>query len=132
MDSPRRHTGQPMSIIEHRQGIELRADGRTLVGAAVRYGDVSPSHRERFEPGSLTVSPDLAPCLGHRTGRVLAYGQDVQVEDRADALIVSAHLPRTAAAATGAGASSFKPGAKPATRKASGLSRPRTCPVSPW
>ena len=87
-----------MSIIEHRQGIELRADGRTLVGAAVRYGDVSPSHRERFEPGSLTVSPDLAPCLGHRTGRVLAYGQDVTVEDRADALIVSAHLPRTATA----------------------------------
>ena len=84
--------------MERRQGVELRADGRTLIGAAIRYGDVSPSHRERFEPGSLIVSPDLAPTLGHRTGRVLAYGDDVRVEDRADALIVSAHLPRTATA----------------------------------
>lgn len=81
--------------METRQGVELRADGRTLIGAAIRYGDVSPSHRERFEPGSLTVSPNLAPTLGHRTGRVLAYGDDVRVEDRADALIVAAHLPRT-------------------------------------
>ena len=84
--------------MEQRQGVELRADGRTLIGAAVRYGDTSPTHRERFAPGSLVVSPDLAPTLGHRTGRVLAYGADVRVEDRADALIVSAHLPRTSTA----------------------------------
>ena len=80
---------------EQRQGVEIRADGRTLTGAAVKYGDVSPSHRERFERGAFNVSPDLAPTLGHRTGRVLAYGSDVRVKDRADALIVSAHLPRT-------------------------------------
>lgn len=86
--------------MELRQGVELRADGRTLTGAAIRYGDVSPSHRERFAPGSLNVSPDLAPTLGHRSGRVLAYGDDVRVEDRADALIVSAHLPRTETAHT--------------------------------
>lgn len=81
--------------MECRQGLELRADGRTLTGAAVRYGDVSQSHRERFAPGSLRVSPDLAPTLGHRTGRVLAYGDDVSFEDRADAFVVSAHLPVT-------------------------------------
>ena len=81
--------------MECRQGLELRADGRTLTGAAVRYGDVSQSHRERFAPGSLRVSPDLAPTLGHRTGRVLAYGDDVSFEDRADAFVVSAHLPLT-------------------------------------
>ena len=81
--------------MERREGVELRADGRTLIGAAVRYGEVSPSHRERFEPGAFNVSPDLAPTLGHRTGRVLAYGEDVRIEDRADALIVAAHLPRT-------------------------------------
>ena len=81
--------------MERRQGVELRADGRTLIGPAVRYGDISPSHRERFQPGAFNVSPDLAPTLGHRTGRVLAYGSDVRVKDRADALVVSAHLPRT-------------------------------------
>ena len=85
--------------MELRQGVELRADGRTLTGPAVRYGEVSPSHRERFERGAFNVSPDLAPTLGHRTGRVLAYGDDVRVEDRADALVVSAHLPRTETAA---------------------------------
>ena len=81
--------------MERREGVEIRADGRTLTGAAVVYGEVSPSHRERFTPGAFNVSPDLAPTLGHRTGRVLAYGDDVVVEDRRDALIVSAHLPRT-------------------------------------
>ena len=81
--------------MECRQGLELRADGRTLSGAAVRYGDVSKTHRERFAPGSLSVSEDLAPTLGHRTGRVLAYGADVSLEDRSDAFIVSARLPRT-------------------------------------
>ena len=81
--------------MECRQGLELRADGRTLTGAAVTYGDVSETHRERFAPGSLRVSADLAPTLGHRTGRVLAYGADVRLEDRSDAFIVSARLPRT-------------------------------------
>lgn len=81
--------------VEVRSGLEIRADGRLLTGAAIRYGDVSPSHRERFLPGSLDVSPHLAPTLGHRTGRILAYGEDVQVEDRAEALIVAARLPRT-------------------------------------
>ena len=81
--------------MEYRTGLEIRADGRTLVGAAMRYGDLSPSHRERWEPGAARVSPDLAPTLGHRTGRVLAYGSDVEVEDRPDALIVRARLPRT-------------------------------------
>ena len=81
--------------MEHRTGLELRADGRTLIGAAMRYGDVSPSHRERWEPGSARVSPDLAPTLGHRTGRVLAYGGDVEVSDTRDALVVRARLPKT-------------------------------------
>ena len=81
--------------MERRTALELRADGRTLVGPAMRYGDVSPTHRERWLPGSARVSPDLAPTLGHRTGRVLAYGSDVEVRDGRDALVVRARLPRT-------------------------------------
>ena len=41
------------------------------------------------------MSPDLAPTLGHRTGRVLAYGPDVEVRDGREALVVRARLPRT-------------------------------------
>ena len=31
-------------------GTEVRAEGRRLSGVVLAYGDVSPSHRERFEP----------------------------------------------------------------------------------
>ena len=46
-------------------GLEVRAEGRNLTGTVLRYGDVSPSHRERFEPGSIrfadAVHLDLFP-----------------------------------------------------------------------
>ncbi len=87
-------------MIERRLLLEVRAEGRTLLGPAIRYGDVSPSHRERFEPGSVTVLPDLAPTLGHRSGKVLAYGDDVSVEKRESGIFVSARLPRTEVAET--------------------------------
>ena len=39
--------------------VEIRAEatGRTLTGVIVPFGTVSPSHRERFLPGSLTPAP---------------------------------------------------------------------------
>lgn len=81
--------------MERREGVELRADGRILIGAAIRYGDVSPTHRERFERGSLTLDPHLSLSLEHRTLRTLAYGRDVQFDDRPAGLFVRATLPRT-------------------------------------
>ena len=42
------------SIIERRAAIgEIRVEGRKLTGVVMRYGEVSPSHKERFEPGAL-------------------------------------------------------------------------------
>ena len=79
--------------MERRQGVELRADGRTIIGPVVRYGDVSPSHRERFTPGSLTPQPDLVLNLGHDPMRAIAFGDLLKLEDRADALIGRARLP---------------------------------------
>ena len=38
---------------EVRHGPELRVAGRTLSGTAIRYGDISPDYRERFEPGAF-------------------------------------------------------------------------------
>lgn len=43
--------------------VEFRAspDARTLAGVAIDYRDMSPSHRERFEPGALAPVPDSVP-----------------------------------------------------------------------
>ena len=84
--------------MERRLGVELRADGRTLVGAVVRWGDVSPSHRERFEAGSLKPGPGVVLNLGHDPMRALAYGDDLEIEDRDDALVARARLPLIPAA----------------------------------
>ena len=40
---------------------EFRVAGRTLIGAAIRYGDISPSFGERFVPGAFEALPDVAP-----------------------------------------------------------------------
>ena len=45
-----------MTSIERRySGVEVRANGRTLSGPALVYGDTSPTHRERFEAGAFTL-----------------------------------------------------------------------------
>lgn len=44
-------------MIEHRAGAEFRVAGRTLSGTVLRYGDLSPEHRERFAPGAFAPVP---------------------------------------------------------------------------
>ena len=41
--------------VERRSVGEFRAEGRRLSGVVMKYGDISPFHRERFLPGSLRV-----------------------------------------------------------------------------
>ena len=83
-------------------GLECRAEGRRLIGPAIRYGEVSPSHRERFEPGAFTLNDGRTRYLdlGHDPERVLAHtdGGGLQLRDTSEALEVSATLPRIPAA----------------------------------
>ena len=77
-------------------GIEVRAEGRRLIGPAVSYGEISPSHRERFEAGAFSLDPAETRYLDymHDRSRVLAYsGAGLVLRDTDSALIVEATLP---------------------------------------
>ena len=55
-----------MADLERRAALgEIRVEGRRLTGTVLRYGEVSPSHRERFEPGAIRMADavhlDLLP-----------------------------------------------------------------------
>ena len=54
-----------MSTPEVRAGLEFRVSGRTLSGVVLRYGDVSPEHRERFVPGAFAPVPDVPLNVQH-------------------------------------------------------------------
>ena len=59
---------------ERRTGpVEVRASGRRLAGVVMVYGQTSPSHRERFEPGSLRLSDSVHLDLHHDPLRAVAW-----------------------------------------------------------
>ena len=76
--------------------LELRAESRTLIGTALRYGDVSPSHKERFLPGAFG---DLSGVkwldYRHDPTRVVAHTGDgsLKLSDSPEALTLRAELP---------------------------------------
>lgn len=74
--------------------MELRADGRTLSGPVVRYGDLGRGGRERFAPGAFSpdrVNDPLRLNVGHdRSASVVV---PLPVEFRDDALAVNVTLP---------------------------------------
>lgn len=86
--------------IERRASGELRAEGRRLSGTVMRYGDISPSHRERFEPGSLRMAAAVPLNLFHDAERAVAWqpGGGLRLDARRDALIMRAELPPIPAA----------------------------------
>ena len=77
-------------------GLECRADGRMLVGPALRYGEVSASHRERFEPGAFALDDGKTRWLdvGHDRQIIIAHtdGGGLELNDTGDALEVRATL----------------------------------------
>ena len=84
-------------ILEISSPLEIRAEGRLLTGPAIRYGDVSDSHRERFEPGAFALDGSTRWLnYRHEPDRVLAFtgGGGLELEDSLEALTVSATLPR--------------------------------------
>ena len=87
-------------MLERRTGGELRAEGRRLAGTVMRYGDVSPSHRERFEPGSLRMAEAVPLNLFHDPERAVAWqpGGGLEVREEGGALAMTAELPPIPAA----------------------------------
>ena len=81
-------------------GIELRAEGRRLMGEVMPYGDVSPSHRERFEPGSLHPAGNVVLNLEHDEMRAVAWhpGGGLTLENDEKSLRMVAELPPLPAA----------------------------------
>ena len=81
-------------------GFEVRAQGRRLSGTVLRYGDVSPSHRERFEPRSLHMAEAVTLNLFHDPERAIAWHPKggLALENGAQALAMRCELPPIPAA----------------------------------
>ena len=89
-----------MSIERRAALAEIRVEGRRLSGVVMKYGDVSPSHRERFEPGSLRFADVVHLDLFHDPERAVAWLPDGGLELRSEdeALYLAADLPPIPAA----------------------------------
>ena len=83
-------------MVEHRLAHEFRISGRTLSGAAMVYGSVSPDFNERFVPGALQHSGRIDINLQHDASIVVAHG--AVLTDGPRELRVRAELPADSAA----------------------------------
>ena len=61
---------------EHTTPLELRVDGRTLTGEAMRYGERARDRAERFEPGALELLEPVTLNLQHDPERRIASTDD--------------------------------------------------------
>lgn len=85
---------------ERRYAGELRAEGRRLSGVVMRFGDVSRTHRERFEPGAFRFAEAVTLDLFHDRERAAAWhpGGGLELREEDGALHMAAELPPIAAA----------------------------------
>lgn len=80
--------------LEHAEAVELRADGRTLAGHVVRYGDKHRSRAERFEAGAFAADRAADPLrLNVEHDRADTVLVPLPVEYRADGLAIETTLP---------------------------------------
>lgn len=87
-----------MTEIERRAADgEIRVEGRKLHGTAMRFGDVSPTHRERFEPGAFRYADTVHLDLDHDPERAIAWtnggGLDLSADDAELRIAVEAVPP---------------------------------------
>ena len=75
--------------------IEFRAENRRISGTVISYSDVSPSHRERFEPNSLRFAESVVLNLLHNGLTAVAWtpGGNLELEDTSEELRLSAQMP---------------------------------------
>ena len=84
-----------------RRFLECRAEGRTIIGAALSYGDIAvlPWGRERMVPGAFGDLHDADVVLNvqHRRDRPLArtQGGGLTLTDSTERLSITAELPAT-------------------------------------
>ena len=85
---------------ERRTAGEVRAEGRRLSGTVLTFGEISPSHRERFAPGSIRLGAAVSLNLYHDRERAVAFlpGGGLEVRLEADAVRMVAELPPIPAA----------------------------------
>lgn len=80
-----------------RRFAEFRVAGRTLTGRAIVYGDISPTFRERFEPGAFGDLPSVPLNLQHDLSMVILEAGAYALTDGPHALEVRAELPERSA-----------------------------------
>lgn len=84
-------------MIPEKRFSEIRAEGRTLEGVAIRYGDVAefPWGRERIEPGAFAPLGDVILNRQHKRDLPIARtgGGGLSLTDSTEALRVRAELP---------------------------------------
>ena len=87
-------------MVERRAGGELRAEGRRLSGVVLRFSDVSPSHRERFEPRAFSMAEAVHLDLFHDPERAVAWqpGGGLELRQDRQAVTMVAELPPIPAA----------------------------------
>ena len=90
-----------MAEVERRAALgEIRVEGRKHTGTVVRYGEVSPSHRERFALGSIRMADVVHLDLDHDRERAVAWRPSggLELADQGEALELTAELPPIPAA----------------------------------
>ena len=89
-----------MTVERRSAAVEFRIEGRRLSGTVMRYGTISPSHRERFEPGSLRLAGAVHLDLDHDPERAVAWhpGGGLAIENGRDSMTMRAELPPIPAA----------------------------------
>ena len=84
-------------MLPERRYAAFRVAGRTLTGTAIRYGDISPSFRERFVPGAFGTVPTILPVNLQHDSAVIVAPRAV-LADSPRELRVRAELPEGSAA----------------------------------
>ena len=89
-----------MTVERRSAAVELRVEGRRLSGVVMTYNQISPSHRERFEPRSLRLAEAVHLDLDHDPERAVAWypGGGLAIENGRDSVTMRAELPPLPAA----------------------------------
>ena len=74
---------------------ECRAEGRSISGTILTYGERAVSRRERFAPGSIELADVVHLDYEHDRSRVIAWtgGGGLELTDGEDALRMRADVP---------------------------------------